>query len=583
MQKAVAEEVEMVQMNDGSAANSPLMQAAAEEDLDEFQYAPVLEEKDLIRPGAFIWALTFSAGISGLLFGYDTGVISSTLVSIGSDLSSRPLTIIDKSLITSCTSLFALIASPITGILADKLGRKKVILVADVLFILGALWQAFTSTVWGMIAGRSVVGLAVGSASLLVPLYISEVSPSPFRGRLVTVSSLLITGGQVVAYVIGYLLSSRARGWRWMVGIGALPAALQSLTLAFLPETPRWLVKADRQEEAKRVLINTYGGGQGVHHMVGTVLREIEREILEEEGAIKKRRSHTSTSSKPSSIPQWFMRLQDTWAELFGVGGNRRALTIACMLQGFQQLCGFNSLMYYSATIFALVGFDSPTLPALSIALTNFLFTLLAFKLIDRIGRRRILLLSIPFMVAGLLLCALAFLFVDTSPPSSSNLSNNITTVSPSLSISTKSLVDATPTTSWSILLLPSLLLYVSAYALGLGNVPWQQSELFPFSVRSLGSGLASATNWGSNFVVGLTFLPLMARVGASVTLLVYAVVCCLGWCVVRGIYPETMGLGLEEVGALLRDGWGVEESLRRVERRKRGCGGGGDVEEEEG
>lgn len=102
--------------------------------------------------------------------GYSTGVISSTLVSIGSDLSSRPLTITDKSLITSCTSLFALIASPITGVLADKLGRKKVILIADVLFIAGALWQAFTNTVWGMVAGRSVVGLAVGSASLLVPL-----------------------------------------------------------------------------------------------------------------------------------------------------------------------------------------------------------------------------------------------------------------------------------------------------------------------------------------------------------------------------------------------------------------------------
>ncbi|KAI9776545.1 MAG: hypothetical protein M1835_005485 [Candelina submexicana] len=567
MQKAVAEEVEMVQMNDGSTANSPLMQAAAEEDLDVFQYAPVLEEKDLIRPGAFIWALTFSAGISGLLFGYDTGVISSTLVSIGSDLSSRPLTIIDKSLITSCTSFFALTASPITGILADKLGRKKVILVADVLFILGALWQAFTSTVWGMIAGRSVVGLAVGSASLLVPLYISEVSPSPFRGRLVTVSSLLITGGQVVAYAIGYLLSSRAHGWRWMVGIGALPAALQSLTLAFLPETPRWLVKANRQEEAKRVLINTYGGGQVVHHIVGNVLRGIEREILEEEGAIGKRRNDTSTSSKSSSIPPWFMRLQDTWAELFGIGGNRRALTIACMLQGFQQLCGFNSLMYYSATIFALVGFDSPTLPALSIALTNFLFTLLAFKLIDRIGRRRILLLSIPIMVAGLLLCALAFFFVDTSPPSSSNVSNNIT-VSPL-------------TTSWSVLLLPSLLLYVSAYALGLGNVPWQQSELFPFSVRSLGSGLASATNWGSNFVVGLTFLPMMAGVGASVTLLVYAVICCMGWWLVKGIYPETMGLGLEEVGGLLKDGWGVEESLRRVEERKRESVANENLEEE--
>lgn len=158
-----------------------------------------------------------------------------------------------------------------------------------------------------------------------------------------TVTTLLITGGQVVAYVVGYLLSSRAHGWRWMVGIGALPAGLQFLTLAFLPETPRWLVKANRQEEAKRVLVKTYGGGHLVRHMVDNVLRGIQREILEEEGAIRKRRNHTTSSLAPPSLPPWFLRLQDTWAELFSVGGNRRALTIACMLQGFQQLCGFVS------------------------------------------------------------------------------------------------------------------------------------------------------------------------------------------------------------------------------------------------
>lgn len=154
-------------------------------------------------------------------------------------------------------------------------------------------------------------------------------------------TTLLITGGQVVAYVVGYLLSSRARGWRWMVGIGALPAGLQFLTLAFLPETPRWLVKANRQEEAKRVLIKAYGGGHRVHHMVDNVLQGIEREVLEEEGATRKRRTHTTSSLDSPSLPPWFLRVQDTLAELFSVGGNRRALSIACMLQGFQQLCGF--------------------------------------------------------------------------------------------------------------------------------------------------------------------------------------------------------------------------------------------------
>src|SRR2546421_4793022 len=132
----------------------------------------------------FVYSLTVSAGVSGLLFGYDTGVISSTLVSINTDLSSRLLTSLDKGLITSSTSLFALIASPIAGILADRLGRKKVILIADALFTLGALWQAVTSTVWGMILGRSIVGLAIGGTCLMVPFYITGLPPSQPRMRL---------------------------------------------------------------------------------------------------------------------------------------------------------------------------------------------------------------------------------------------------------------------------------------------------------------------------------------------------------------------------------------------------------------
>jgi SP family myo-inositol transporter-like MFS transporter 13 len=159
--------------NDELAPDAPLLptEQAAVGDAAHFAADSQSLSLDLRDSGSlFIWALTFSAGISGLLFGYDTGVISSTLVSIGSDLSNRVLTTLDKSLITSCTSLFALLASPLAGILADKLGRRRVILVADVLFALGALIQAVTGQVWGMILGRSVVGLAVGAASLVTPL-----------------------------------------------------------------------------------------------------------------------------------------------------------------------------------------------------------------------------------------------------------------------------------------------------------------------------------------------------------------------------------------------------------------------------
>ncbi len=345
----------------GDAAGQPLMQGDespqhAQEfghDIDERDDSEVLEESALQTPTPFIWALTLAAGVSGLLFGYEyalpyspflllpytkpqtllrieqsesqtcsqadsskrsTGVISSTLVSINADLSARPLTTLDKSLITSCTSLAALIASPLTGVLADRFGRRRVILAADVLFVGGAAWQALTTSVWGMVGGRSIVGLGIGGASMVVPLYvlfsccsnsfpptkpkppgltqpnppryISESSPSPFRGRLVTVSSLLITGGQVVAYVIGYLFSSTPGGWRWMVGLGALPAVLQIAMLGFMPESPRWLVKAGRADEGRRVLGRIYGDGDRdgrMKRLVEGVVRRVEREILEEE------------------------------------------------------------------------------------------------------------------------------------------------------------------------------------------------------------------------------------------------------------------------------------------------------------
>jgi len=523
-----------------SAEEEPAPDAPLISNTPESASAALADGGPSLDPGTsnlFIWVLTVSAGVSGLLFGYDTGVISSTLVSINTDLSSRRLTTLEKGLITSSTSLFALIASPIGGVLADRFGRKRVILIADVLFVLGALWQAISTTVWAMILGRSIIGLAIGAASLVTPLYISELAPGPLRGRLVTVNCVFVTGGQVVAYLTGWLFSTAPAGWRWMVGLGALPAAVQFLALVIMPETPRWLVKADQDERARRVLRKIYGDGDGASDKV---LTAIKREMLQEEEA--KLRATSGDSRYACSAP--------TLASLLSHPPHRRALAIACTLQGLQQLCGFNSVMYFSATIFSLLGFSSPTLTSMSVAGTNFAFTLVAFHLIDRVGRRRILLLTIPAMAGALALCAGAFAFVrlpestaDGPLPPQSRLP--------------------------AVLILVSLVLYVSPYAMGLGSVPWQQSELFPLSVRSLGSALATATNWGCNFVVGLTFLPMLEGLTPPWTFATYAAVCAAGWLVVWRIYPETMGLDLEDVGALLKDGWGVEESLDRLKETK--------------
>ncbi|KAI5837009.1 general substrate transporter [Morchella snyderi] len=512
-----------------------------EDDLQSLSTQPLIANPDVLldptenvdnpEDGAitgWIWLLTLTAGISGLLFGYDTASISAALLHLGPSLSTpeKPVTTWDKSLITSSTSLGALVGGLFAGLLADRIGRRGVIWVADVLFILGALWQALAGSVGSMVIGRAVVGLGVGVGSLIVPLYISELSPPSHRGRLVVINVLFITFGQLIAYAVGLILSpptlSQDLSWRFMLGLGGVPACFQFVFMFFMPETPRWLVQHSRHDEAAKVVRKVYGdlSETSVEKVLGGIEQGVE-----------------TVSKDP-----FMAKLR----AIFVVGSNRRALAISCLLQGLQQACGFNSLMYYSATIFSLVGFKNPTATAMVVAGTNLVFTALAFTLIDRIGRRRILLWSIPGMIVGLLLCAIAFhhLPILTTTAASE--------LSPSI---------------WTPLLIIFMMAYVAAYAIGVGAIPWiVQSEFFPMRVRGLGTGMATATNWVLNFVVGATFLPAVEWMwgGAEGLFVVYAMVCGGGLLAVYSIYPETRGLRMEEIESVLRNGWGVNRETKR-------------------
>lgn len=359
---------------------------------------------------------------------------------------------------------------------------------------------------------------------------------------------IFITGGQVVAYIIGWLFSKHSHGWRIIVGLGALPAGVQLALVYFLPETPRWLVRAGREQEARRVLLRVYGSGlrAGVK-LADHVLRVIEQDIAAEEDELAQANKTLpgSASGESEPVSSW----KDTWSALTHIGGNRRALIIACTLQALQQLCGFNSLMYYSATIFEELGFASPTLTSLIVAISNWIFTFVAFGLIDRVGRRKMLLYILPLMIGALLMTALSFSFLDLRHgPAAAQSRGHTSSVAPFFTLG-------------------FIAIYCAGYATSLGPIPWQQSELFPLRVRALGSGLATATNYTANFIVGASFLPLLNTVSAGGTFVLYAITCTVGWGLIYCIYPEMSGMGLEEVRALLADGWGVKESIERFKR----------------
>lgn len=467
--------------------------------------------------------LTVLTSFCGFMFGYDTGYISGALVVIGDDLG-KPLTSGNKEFITSATSLGALLAAFFAGSLADRFGRKWVISLANILFCVGAIMQICAHDLWVMITGRFVMGWGVGIASLVAPLYISEMAPSRFRGRLIVINVIAITGGQLVAYAVGAGLTKVNNGWRILVGLSLVPSVIQMVIFVFMPETPRFLIRRGRVEDARKVLQKTY------------------KQSTDQELDSKMHDLNVSLSAAGSYKNPW-----KTLVELHRVPSNLRALVITCGLQGIQQFSGWNAMMYFSATVFETVGFDNPTAVSLIISGTNFVFTIVAFMIIDKVGRRKILLFTVWGMALGLVLNAIAFHFND--PETNNGNGGKIS--------------------GWSILIIISMLLYAAFYGTGIGNVPWQQSEMFPMSVRGMGTSFATATNWAGSLVVSSTFLTMMDSITPTGTFAFYAGLCVVGEIFVYFLYPETAGLALEEVQELLDGGFNVKRSVQKSKQMK--------------
>lgn len=485
------------------------------------------------KPSFLIIFLTFLASISGFMFGYDTGYISSALVAIGEDFG-HPLSYGQEQFITAATSLGAFIFALLSGIFVDFSGRRPLLLFSNIMFIVGAIIQCAAQNAWTMIVGRFVMGFGVGIGSLVAPLYISELAPSKFRGRLVILNCLGITGGQLIAYAIGAGLSHVNNGWRILVGLSIIPPVIQFVSFYFLPDTPRFLIMHNRLDEAEKVLSKTHPNTP-IEHIRIKIL-----DLQEEE--------QNGFSDCKNPFKKWWL----TVVELHRVPSNFRALFLSCALQAIQQLTGFNSLMYFSSTIFEAIGFDNSTAVSLIVAGTNFIFTIVAFFIIDRVGRRKMLLISLTCVVAFLVLNAIAFHFIRIT------FNENDAVVHGNIH-------------SWGVVIIVAMILFVASYAIGIGNVPWQQSELFPQKVRGVGISFATGSNWAGSLIISSTFLTMLKNITPTGTFSLFAGFGFISFIIVVLCYPELSNLELEEVQDILTGGFHVKKSMKLAKDRKNG------------
>ncbi|GAB7328419.1 hypothetical protein MBLNU13_g00390t1 [Cladosporium sp. NU13] len=467
---------------------------------------------DDIATSWFVWLVAFTASIAGALFGYDTGIISAVLVYLGTDLDGRPTSSGEKELITSLCSGGAFVGAIIAGLTADKYGRKIAIYVGCVLFTVGAILQAAAYSIAQMAVGRLVVGFGVG-----------------IRGRLIGLNNMSITGGQVISYGIGAAFAHVPNGWRYMVGLGALPALVLAALLPFCPESPRQLAYHGRIAEAEVVIAKIYKGASP--EQVRTKVALISK-------ACEESKELNENESRWSKIKQ-----------LHTVPSNFRALVCACGLMVISQMSGFNTLMYYSSTLFDLVGFSNPVAVGLVVAGTNFVMTWVNMMAVDPIGRRRILVCTVWGMSAGLLAVAIAFSFIPIDPDTLELRSDSVSTP--------------------AIVVLVFIIWFVFFYGVSVGNTAWMSTDFFPMEVRAMGTMWLTCSCWGSNIIVSSTFLSMMKGMTPSGAFGFYAAICGIGWVLIYFFYPEVSGLSLEEIKDVFDHGFGVKYARQLRKDRK--------------
>ena len=450
----------------------------------------VTEEKGSF---SFVFTVVLVAALGGLLFGYDTAVISGA---IGFLRSRFALDASQMGWTASCALLGCVMGVALAGVFSDWLGRKKVLILSAIMFTISAIGTAIPNTLTQFIVFRIIGGFGVGTASMTSPMYIAEISPAHMRGRMVSVNQFAIVTGMLVVYFVNYFIAGQATeqwnvetGWRWMFGSEALPAVLFLIALFFVPESPRWLAKKQKGEEALNVLSRALGIKKAQEEM-----KEIKNTIAQE---------------------------SDSLAQLFHPG-MRIVLIIGIVLAVLQQVTGINVFLYYAPEIFKKLGTgtDTALMQTVVVGFFNLTFTIIAIRTVDRLGRKPLMMIGALGMGIALTALGLASFYQKAE--------------------------------LWVLLF---ILGYIACFALSVGPVTWViLSEIFPTKIRGRAMAVATVCLWLANYLVSQTF-PMMSenewlvqRFHNGFPFWVYGALCFVLLVFVWRFVPETKGKSLEDI-----------------------------------
>jgi len=435
-----------------------------------------------MKSKAFVLYVTVVAALGGLLFGFDTAIIAGAIRFLKERFA---LSAFGEGLAVGIVLIGCMIGAALAGTLSDRTGRRRFMLVSAVLFFISAAGCALPQNLIQFLAFRLIGGLAIGAASIVCPLYISEIAPPRIRGALVSVNQLAIVSGILVAYFVNWILvDAGSANWRWMFATGTAPAVLFFLLVLRIPESPRWLLKQGREEEALAVLTQAADAATA-----SVEIRSIRDALAQKGGSIR---------------------------ELFRPG-LRKALFIGVFLAVFQQITGINAVIYYAPRFFETAGLgrSSAIFQSALVGLVNLVFTLVAIALVDRVGRKPMLLAGCAGMGISFALLGAAFKFQLFSGP----------------------------------LVLVFTLLFIAFFAMTQGPIVWVViAEIFPTRIRGRAMAIATAALWIADFIVSLTFPVIADKLHESFAFWLYAAMCAIDFVFIFFVLPETKGKSLEEI-----------------------------------